>query len=129
MPSLLRLADLSPRTYAMPYIDARGHEIHPYARTRAEVRGIGYVCPVGFERNGRSAVGVHHHLNWTPEVPAEFEPNPGRWHILGTTFADLTLKGVTSDSVLSKGLGCHFFIRNGFITFCSDSLPWPDYVQ
>lgn len=122
----MRLLDLEPRSYAMPYRepgqpDSVGtvhmRTVHPPARTRSEVKGIMFVCPVCLVLNDYDRRGVHSHLCWQPDVPADFVPGPGRWWVLGETFADCTLKGQSSDSVLSKGLGCHFFVRAGRIEF------------
>ena len=46
-------------------------------------------------------------------------PGPGRWYLQGTGLHDLTLKGVTSDSVLlTSGCSAHFFVREGRIEMC-----------
>ena len=105
------LALLEPEFVGMPYIDADGRECHPPAEHRGQARGVLYACPEGYLLSGRSLVGVHHHLNWQPDVGPEFVPGPGRWWLVGGTFRDLTLRGVRSDSVAAGQ--CHFFVRNG----------------
>lgn len=89
-----------------------------YVDTLDEADGIKYLCPLCFTKNN-GAVGTHMIMNCQPgKVPDSFF-GPGRWHLRGTGYADLSLVGVTSDSVLLKG-GCnaHFFVRSGTIEMC-----------
>ena len=72
--------------------------------------GVVFLCPV--------CVG-HSILCWSPDAPADMPPGPGRWHLQGTSLEDLTLKGVTSDSVLlPSDCHAHFFVRGGRIEMC-----------
>ena len=80
--------------------------------------GIEFVCPVCLKNNNMHRPGVHSIICWEPNVPQSMNPKPGRWYLNGTGYNDLTLKGLTSDSVLLTGdEGCkaHFFITNGEI--------------
>lgn len=88
--------------------------------TLAEAQGVRFLCPLCFVTCGGS-VGCHSVICWdaTRGVLPEETPKPGRWQMLGTSLADLTLRAGSS-SVLLTGDGCkaHFFIENGDIRMC-----------
>lgn len=78
--------------------------------------GVFFLCPVCFANNGNSNIGVHSVICWSPAVPLDIEPGPGRWELIGTGVADLTLKaGSSSVHLTGAGCGAHFFIRSGEI--------------
>lgn len=80
--------------------------------------GLFFLCPTCFTTNS-GRVGTHSILCWSPEAPSDIPPGPGRWNLHGTGLHDLTLKGVTSDSVLlTSGCAAHFFVREGRIEMC-----------
>lgn len=100
---------LAPRTYQFDGV--------PFA----EAQGVQFLCPVCFEGNGRSDVGVHSVICWFDGkgVPPEMDPKPGRWTAAGSGYGDLTLNPPSftgARSVLLMGGCCaHFFVTNGEI--------------
>lgn len=93
--------------------------------TLAEAQGVQFLCPLCFSRNTNEdkSVGVHSVLCWdaTRGVLPEETPKPGRWQMLGTSIADLTLRAGSSSVLLLTGEdGCkaHFFVENGVIRMC-----------
>lgn len=89
-----------------------------FVDTIAEAQGIEFLCPKCFTENG-GTVGTHSVICWSRSrgVPEHAEPNPGRWTLAGTGYADLTLNGDppgNARSVLLTG-GCawHGFITDG----------------
>ena len=131
---IVRLRDLLPEWYGMPRIEPleyrpgkfRESEVHPTVETFAEAVGVRFLCPLCFARAAKGAtVHVHSIHCWGPNVPQDFSPRPGRWHMQGRGFDDLTLAGVTSDSVDLGDRGCraHFYVRNGVIEFAGGSEP------
>ena len=89
-----------------------------YVSTLAEADGIKFLCPKCFKTNN-GVVGTHAIICWSPKVPQDTVPTPGRWELQGTGIDDLTLVAGSS-SVLLTGDGCkaHFFVRNGDIIDC-----------
>lgn len=78
--------------------------------------GILFKCPLCFENNNRSIVGVHSIICWQPHVPQTTTPIPGRWNLLGTGYDDLTLQAGSSSILLTSGCQWHGFINNGVVT-------------
>lgn len=77
--------------------------------------GLQFLCPACVGLSG----GAHSILCWSPKAPPDMVPGPGRWHLEGAGYDDLTLRGVHSDSVLlTSGCRAHFFVRNGRIEMC-----------
>lgn len=80
-----------------------------------EAEGVMFLCPKCYDCNG-GAKGTHMVVCWTPKVPDDTQPKPGRWTLVGTGIHDLTLDGANgkSRSVLLLG-GCdwHGFVTNG----------------
>lgn len=68
-----------------------------------------------------SSKGVHSVICWKPSVSQTVKPTPGRWHILGSGFADLTLQSGSSSVLITDGCRAHFYITNGNIIPCD---PW-----
>jgi hypothetical protein len=81
--------------------------------------GIRFLCPECFTKNNGN-IGTHSLLCWTPKIPINIYPSPGRWNMIGTGFNDLTLQAGSSSILLSGpgGCGAHFFIKNGLIISC-----------
>lgn len=108
----LQLAELNPQ-FLKRIDDNRFREVDAIK----DADGVMFVCPLCFEKNGKSDVGVHSVLCWKPSVPQTTEPTPGRWNLIGTGYEDLTLQNGSS-SILLTGDGCgwHGFIQNGVVT-------------
>ena len=106
----MRITDLEPQF--LMNIDGKSWQ---HVGDINDADGILFVCPKCLAESGERP-GVHSILCWTPKVPQELSPGPGRWHLLGTGYNDLSLKGVSNDSVLlTGGCGAHFFVREGEI--------------
>jgi hypothetical protein len=82
-----------------------------------EADGISFLCPKCWLANGGGA-GTHQVLCWRPHVPPDVDPKPGRWELVGTGFADLTLTAGSSSVALRGGCAAHFFIESGEIRMC-----------
>lgn len=82
----------------------------------AEADGVLFVCPKCLEERG-SRPGVHSIICWDPSVPQTTSPKPGRWNLVGTGLADLSLVAGSSSVLLTSpdGCGAHFFVRDGEI--------------
>jgi hypothetical protein len=57
-------------------------------------------------------------LCWRPRVPQTWPPVPGRWEMLGTGLADLTLVASSSSVLLTEGCRAHFYVQGGQIVMC-----------
>lgn len=77
--------------------------------------GIWFLCPKCFQKNGGDK-GTHMVICWSPEVPADVEPKPGRWFLKGTSIDDVTLVAGSSSIKLNGGCSAHFWINGGRIT-------------
>lgn len=102
------LADLEPRTLGRDTDDG-WHEDVPWN----EARGIRFICPKCWLKNGRSDIGVHSMICWVPGVPLTRPPSPGRWSLVGTGLADVTLVAGSSSIQIQGGCNAHFWIRGG----------------
>jgi hypothetical protein len=83
----------------------------------AQADGVEFLCPRCFRDNG-GAVGTHAIICWSPSVPQDTYPRPGRWEMRGTGVADLTLHAGSSSVMLTTGCRAHFFVRDGEIVDC-----------
>lgn len=83
--------------------------------TMADCDGVQFLCPTCFETN-KGSVGTHSVVCWKPHVPQTVYPRPGRWHILGTSFENLTLQAGSSSVKLNAPCNAHFFVRDGEVT-------------
>ena len=83
----------------------------------AEADGIEFLCPKCFKENG-GPVGTHAVICWSPSVPQDTLPTPGRWEMRGSGLADLTLVAGSSSVLLQGGCNAHFFVRDGVIVDC-----------
>ncbi len=112
-------------------LDATFLRIIPTGFLRTEsiegVDGVMFLCPLCFDRN-RGAVGTHSVICWQPHVPQDVFPKPGRWNLIGTGLADLSLRNGSSSIQLPDNsrvdipgderlyrdpCGAHFFVTNG----------------
>lgn len=80
-----------------------------------EADGVMFLCPKCYVKNG-GPVGTHRVICWTPKVPADVNPKPGRWDLVGTGYGDLTLRAGSSSVLLQGGCEWHGFVRNGEVT-------------
>ena len=85
-----------------------------FVDTLAGADGVEFLCPKCFAaNNGR--IGTHAVICWSPAVPQETSPTPGRWEMHGTGIDDLTLVAGSSSVQLMGGCAAHFFVRDGAI--------------
>jgi len=107
---VIRLAELEPKFLKRlddhHFRDVKGIE---------EADGVRFLCPKCMIANGMKREGVHSIICWDPGVPQTTRPTPGRWAMLGTGLADLTLKSNSSSILLNGGCAAHFFIEAGTI--------------
>ena len=108
----MRLVELEPQFITRVVKD--GVEYLHYVDTLGEAEGIMFLCPVCFTKN-HGNVGTHAIICYTPAVPADIAPGPGRWNMQGIGYDDLSLVAGSSSVALSNGCCAHFFIRNGEI--------------
>lgn len=86
--------------------------------TLAEAHGVLFLCPKCFAEKG-GAVGTHSVICWSRSAgtPDDIEPLPGRWTMVGTGIADLTLNGDPPGGarsvLLGGGCGWHGHVTNG----------------
>jgi len=116
----VRLTDLEPQFIALDRNEA-GRRIYRHVDSIDAADGLLFLCPTCFEINlrdrGDGTIGTHAIICWRPRIaPEEAVSGPGRWELVGTGYADLSLVGQPSSSVLLQG-GCnaHFFVQNGEI--------------
>ena len=109
----MRLVDLDPVWFGRP----RG-QTWPHVSSLSDAVGLRFRCPGCVAAGGGGNWGVHTVVCWDPSVGPDVPPRPGRWRLCGTGFDDLTLgprhPGGAS-SVIMKGCGAHFWIRDGRI--------------
>lgn len=108
----MRLTELEPR-----FLRIVSENRFANVESLGEADGIAFLCPQCFRDNG-GPKATHSIICWQPTVGKRMQPGPGRWHLYGTDFDDLSFVGDSSSSVLLTG-GCnaHFFVSNGEITF------------
>lgn len=109
----MKLTDLEPQFLKIE----EPNRSYKHVDTIAEADGIWFLCPKCYVANGNSNVGTHMVICWAPHVPQTEHPIPGRWNLVGSGYADLTLQAGSS-SVLLMGEGCkaHFLVTNGEVT-------------
>ena len=95
-----------------------GHEIHRYVDTLAEADGVMFLCPKCFQAN-KGPVGTHSVICWSPRVPLDVPPKPGRWNLTGTSLEDLSLVAGSSSVQVGGPCRAHFWIRGGLVVNCS----------
>jgi hypothetical protein len=109
----MRLTELRPKFLVYEMID--GQQYHRSVDTIGEAHGVIFLCPKCFQANGGS-VGTHSVICWSPSVPPEVVPGPGRWNLAGTGFGDLSLVAGSSSVKLSGGCEWHGMVTNGEVT-------------
>lgn len=92
------------------------HHFH-FVETIGEADGVEFLCPKCFAANGGPS-GTHAVICWSPSVPQDTSPTPGRWQLQGSGLDDLTLVAGSSSVLLKGGCGAHFFVRSGAIVDC-----------
>jgi hypothetical protein len=92
------------------------HHFH-FVETLNEANGVEFLCPKCFKANG-GASGTHLVICWSPSVPQDTSPTPGRWEMHGSGIGDLTLVAGSSSVLLKGGCCAHFFVRGGEIIDC-----------
>lgn len=80
----------------------------------SEADGVQFLCPKCFQQNN-GPVGTHSVICWSPSVPQDTRPTPGRWSLSGSGLHDLTLTAASSSVLLNGGCAAHFFVQNGEI--------------
>ena len=95
-------------------IDAQHFE---FVDALAEADGIKFLCPKCFAEN-KGPIGAHAVICWSPSVPQDTRPTPGRWTMQGTSIDDLTLVAGSSSVAILGGCKAHFFVRAGAIVDC-----------
>lgn len=83
----------------------------------AEADGIRFLCPKCFAAKAGPS-GVHSIICWSPAVPQDTSPKPGRWEMRGTGIDDLTLVAGSSSVLLTGGCAAHFYVRDGATIDC-----------
>lgn len=108
----MKLTDLEPQflKITVPSKEQR------YVDSIAEADGVMFLCPKCYVEHGHSAIGTHQVLCWALHVPLTESPGPGRWELVGTGYADLTLRAGSSSVALTDGCAAHFFVQNGEVT-------------
>lgn len=112
----MRFLDLEP--YFIRWEDER---VYRCVETLAEAQGVSFLCPKCFAENGGPR-GTHQILCWSRSrgTPEAAQPGPGRWALVGTGLADLTLNadppGTARSVQLTGGCSWHGFITNGEAT-------------
>lgn len=86
-------------------------------KTIGEADGVMFLCPKCFAANG-GPCGTHSVICWSPTVPRDVAPGPGRWTMRGSGIVDLTLIAPSSSIAISGGCRAHFFVRDGAIVDC-----------
>lgn len=109
----MRLSELEPEFLRHEIRD--GHTWHLHVPTIGEAEGVMFLCPKCFVANG-GPVGTHRVLCWSPIVPLEIAPGPGRWNLVGTGFEDLSLVAGSSSVLLTSGCMWHGFVTKGEVT-------------
>lgn len=108
----MKLVDLKPQFLRLD--PARPGTRH-YVDTLTEADGVMFLCPACFVANGLGAVGTHRVVCWRPRVPESEPPTPGRWEMVGTSYADLTLSAASSSIQITSGCMAHFSVERGEI--------------
>ena len=108
----MKLTELAPEF--LRYEKTPEGEFYVKVDTLAEATGIKFLCPKCWKANN-GPVGTHAVICWTPAVPPELNPKPGRWSFTGTGLHDLTLVAGSSSILLTAGCLWHGWIRGGEI--------------
>lgn len=95
----------------------RTNEGRQHVSTIAEADGVDFLCPKCYAEQG-GPVGTHHIVCWSPSVPQDVGPGPGRWSMHGNSIDDLTLVAQSCSVKLIGGCEAHFFVKGGVIEMC-----------
>jgi hypothetical protein len=109
----VKLTELEPRF--LRRVEEEGSIYHRDVVSIGEAEGVMFLCPKCFQANGER-IATHFVICWSPKVPPEAVPGPGRWELVGTGFADLTLRAGSSSVQLLGGCNWHGFITNGDVS-------------
>ena len=104
----MRLLDLEPEFIKHTGQDGSFREVDSIE----QATGVSYLCPKCFVANG-GRIGTHHIICWSPAVPADIKPGPGRWNLVGTGLHDLSLVAGSSSVLLTDGCKWHGFVERG----------------
>jgi hypothetical protein len=108
----MKLPELEPQ-----FLKIEDDKTYAFVDAIAEADGVMFLCPVCFAKNA-GARGTHSILCWKPGVPQSISPAPGRWNLVGTGYADLSLVAGSSSVLLTSGCRAHFYVTNGEIRMC-----------
>ena len=109
----MRLLDLQPQFLSYrEENDGQRRVFHRWEVTIGEAHGVMFKCPRCWRDNG-GPVGTHSIVCWSPSVPDNATPGPGRWTMMGTGLGDLSLVAGSSSVQLHGGCRWHGFVRNG----------------
>lgn len=86
-----------------------------------EATGVTFLCPKCMAASLDGRRGVHGVICWSENrgTPADYQPGPGRWALVGTSLDDLTLDGEngrTRSVLLLGGCNWHGYITNGDVS-------------
>lgn len=86
----------------------------PFVDRIEDAQGVDFLCPKCFVANV-GPIGTHRVLCWSRSrgIPDDAEPGPGRWLLVGSGIADLTLNGDGGSRSVALTSGCHW---HGFVT-------------
>lgn len=90
-------------------------EYHVFVDKPSDADGIWFLCPKCFSERGK--IGCHSVICWSPKVPGNIEPSPGRWNLVGTGYNDLSLIANPTSVKLEGGCNAHFTVSNGQVGF------------
>lgn len=111
--AVVQLSNLEARF--LKYVPRDGHVYMENVDSIAEADGVIFLCPKCFVEN-KGSRGTHSVLCWSPKVPPDVDPKPGRWNLVGTGLHDLSLVAGSSSVLLTAGCKWHGFVRNGDAT-------------
>ena len=106
---MVRLRDLDPQLLAHT-----GESNSRIITDIKEANGIFFCCPLCYLANESSIIGTHRIKCWSPDVPDDAVPGPGRWSIVGTSIDDLSLVANSSSVHLLNGCGWHGYVQKGW---------------
>lgn len=113
---MTKLIDLD--AHFIRYEERAGTVYHVNVDTLDEANGVRFLCPKCFAENGGSR-GTHAVICYSRSrgAPEHAKPGPGRWAMVGTGLADLTLNadppGTARSVLLTSGCGWHGYVTKG----------------
>lgn len=106
----MKLLDLEPQF--LQFYESPEGRFFKHVDTIEEATGIRFLCPLCWTKN-KGPIRTHAIICWTPKVPADLEPKPGRWNLVGKGLDDLSLVAGSSSILLTAGCRWHGHINNG----------------